>query len=179
MSADISRSLKQYTFKFGTIASASLGIVLGLAVFGARLTFSDYAEFWFLITICLSAAFIMGLIADHLFGRLINVRIFPKFGSAIKKVRLSVEHRFKGDRTDEEYRRVENGIFVPIGLLVLVAMLFVVGAWTVEALITLLFLWLARNVFITFNASTKYGVGGLVGWTFTGFFLALLFGFFS
>ncbi len=178
MSADISRSLKQYTFKFGTIASASLGIVLGLAVFGARLTLSDYAEFWFLITICLSAAFIMGLIADHLFGGLFNAPIFPKFGSAIKKVRLSIERRFKGDRTDEEYRRVENGIFVPIGLMVLVAMLFVVGAWTVEAFIILLFLWLARNVFATFNASTDYGVGRLIVWTCAGFVFGLFVGLF-
>lgn len=172
-------SVKQYAFKFGAIASTALGIVLGLSIFGKSLPLPDYAKFWLLTTVCLWTAFVLGLIGDHLLSRLINAPIFPKFGSAIKKVRFSLQRRLKRDRTDEEYRRIENGLFVPIVLIVLVAMLFLVGEWTVQAFIVLLFLWLAKSVFTAFNASTRYDVGSLIGWTFSGFSLALLFGFFS
>ena len=179
MSVVSSRLVKQYAFKFCAIASTALGIVSGLAVFGKSLPLSDYAKFWLLMTVCLWAVFVLGLISDNLLSRVITAPIFPKFGSAIKKVRFSIQRRLKQDRTDEEYRRIENGMFVPIVLIILVAMLFLVGEWTAQAFIILLFLWLAKSVFIAFNASTRHGVGGLIGWTFSGFFLALLFGFFS
>lgn len=168
-----SRTVKQYVFKFGAIASAALGFVLAGTVFDTSLPLSSYGHFWLFITAGLCAAFIVGLITDHVLTRMMNAPIFPKVSSEIEKVCLSVERRFKGDRTDEEYRRAENGLFVLLALVVLIGLLFLTGIWTLQAFTIVLFLWIAKSIFIAFDASMRYGYKGLIGWTCVGFFFAL------
>ncbi|UHS57510.1 hypothetical protein [Agrobacterium vaccinii] len=179
MSVVSHRSVKQYAFKFSAIASASLGIVLGLAVFDASLPLLSYGKFWLLITACLCAAFIAGLMTDCLLARLIKAPIFSRIRVVSKQVRSPVERRFKGNRTDEEYRRIKIAIVVPLAIVCLIGMLFVSGEWTARAFTIGLFLWIAKGIFNFFDASTGSSLEGVIGWTLSGFFLALLFGFFS
>lgn len=98
--------------------------------------------------------------------------------NAVSGLSLSVERRFRGDRTDEEYDRAAVGVLIVVALLIMIAMLFLLGTWLFVPFALYLYFSIARNVFVAITESRKYGYRSPLGFLTFGFFLALLFGLF-
>lgn len=171
-SLDETFSAKKAGYTLCAIACAALGFVLGTAIFDMGASVHALATVWLMIAASLTAAFIIGMAVDRLMVAAKAGPWLTKITAALEVGLSVIERRFRGDRTDEEYQRAETGIFILAAILLLIATLFLIGYWTLVAVTIAIGLWLARSVFISFHASQRYGLKGLIGWTCSGLAIA-------
>jgi hypothetical protein len=167
---------------FGAITCAAMGFVLGAAFFDESLSPpATYGKRWFFVTVCISALFVAGLITEYLREKFRRQPSPLQTSANVRNFRQSIEDRFRGDRTEEEYRRAENGVIVLVVIVFLVGMLLIIGIWAIAPVVIFLglatlfetydsFKWAAQNpargAIIAFISGVFYGL-------FTGYALPI------
>ncbi|WP_288425336.1 hypothetical protein [uncultured Agrobacterium sp.] len=135
---------KQNFFIFCAIACAALGFVLGVALFDpSSVPLVSHGQKWLFVAALLYAVFALGLILEYLLGKLglmTKPSRTPRNLTKIREFRRAIERRFRGDRTDEEYQKAENGVVLLVAVGFLIAMLFSIGGWVIAAIA--IFIWL-------------------------------------
>ncbi|NTF08462.1 hypothetical protein G6L37_20035 [Agrobacterium rubi] len=131
--------VKSCVLIFGAIACASTGFVFGTAFFDDGLrSLATYGKRWVFVTIFVTALFLVGMITEYLREKLCGKSSRPQSSENVRNFLQSIEDRFRGDRTEEEYRRAENGVIVLVIIVILVGMLFTIGVWVIAAVAIIL-----------------------------------------
>ena len=170
--------MKEIVVTSSAIACAAVGFVLGFALINQYdLSLAAYGQFWFLVTACLSAAFLVGLISEYLVGKFRTPSTPPQTGTGIQNFRGSIAQRFRGDRTDEEYQRAETGFAVLVAIASIVGMLFLTGIWVIVAVVIIFGMIKAAELYLEFR-SFDGGAGGKISRAlFHGIFYGLFLGY--
>ena len=172
-----SRLMKESVVTSSAIACAAVGFVLGSAFFDAEYASpAAHATQWMLVTACFSAAFIVGLISEYLLKKFRTPSPPPQTGTGIQNFRRSIEHRFKGDRTDVEYQRAENGVVVLVAIASTVVMLFLIGIWAIVAVVIVLSMINAADLYLALRSTDGSASGKIGRALFSGIFYGIFFG---
>lgn len=160
---------------FGAIVTTALGLVLGYAISdGVIQPVFIYGKRLLLVTACLGAAFFVGMVIEYYIRKSHPTLIAPKGSGEALTFRQSVERRFRGDRTDEEYSRAERCAVLAI-VLSIFALIFILGRVGAVAIATVALLLLAADSYISLKSADQHfkakAVGTLLSGTFHGLFL--------
>lgn len=173
-----SRLMKDIVVTSSAIACAAVGFVLGFALINqADLSLAAYGHLWFLVTACLSAAFVVGLMSEFLVSKFRTPSTPPQTGTGIQNFRRSIERRFRGDRTDEEYQRAETGFAVLVAIASIIGMLFLTGIWVIVAVAIIFGMIKAAELYREFRSIDGVPSGKISRALFHGIFYGLFLGY--
>lgn len=155
------------------MSCAALGLVSNIFVFEEEKgTTNGFFRMWLFTTGFLSIIVVLGLIIKYLTDSFLKTSIPSKIVNALVSVQLRIEHRFKGNLTDEEYHNAQISITTLAIIVLTIGVLFTLGVWTLGAVAILMGLSLCRLIFISFTRTKQYGYIGLIGWAVAGFCFA-------
>lgn len=175
----ISTSIKQAGFVLCAIVSAAAGFVLGSSFFDSDIQpLATYGKRWLFFTICFVAAFTAGLLIDYLFGKFKPHSEPPQDITKSMNYRAVIKRRFQGDRTDEEYRKAENGVIVLAIISCIILMLLSLGVWLIMVIAIGFALLTLADTYLSFKAARHSPRVKIIGSLVSGVFYGVFFGYF-
>ncbi len=172
-----SRLMKDIVVTSSAITCAAVGFVMGTAFIKPdNLSLAACGQLWFFVTACLSAAFVVGLMSEFLVGKFRTPSTPPQTGTGIQNFRRYIERRFRGDRTDEEYQRAENGVVVLVAIASIIGLLFLIGIWAIVAVVIILGMINAADLYLALRSTDGSPSGKIGRALFSGVFYGMFFG---